>query len=170
MNKGKVICNLLELSRYILLTLGVYFAENVTLSSGTRIIIFSQFAVIGIAGLTGIEGIWFGKYSSFIVGYTPDSRYQKQSAINNLALACSSIVGNVLEPSVMYHLALLITLIFFLAMSGTNHLLDTIKNHNYKFRNILRPVISVMFIVYSTHFILQIIKQPSNSLYINFTC
>lgn len=129
---GKLVCNILEILRYIILFSGIYYCEAYFSSDyDTKCIIYSRVCVIAIAGLTGVEGFCFGKYASTIVGYQADSRYQKQSALNNLALASASIIGFFISAGVMYNLALLFSLLIFLFYSAINHGLDALLAKNW---------------------------------------
>lgn len=151
---GKLICNILEVARYLALFLGIYYCEgHYSTDYNSKIIIFSRVCVIAIAGLTGIEGLFFGKYASQIVGYSADSRYQKQSALNNLALASASILGMIISADVMYNLALLVTLLMFLFYSAINHGVDALISKNYAPRNLLRPIITLVLIYFSLSYI-----------------
>lgn len=153
---GHRICNLMEIGRYILVFVGFYLA-NTTNNPETQLITISSFCVIGIAGLTGIEGFFFGKYSSEIVGYQANSRYQKQSALNNISLATSSLIGVIGGFGVMYHLALLFVLLIFLFLSAANHMVDIFVAGNKNMRNFLRPIITLLLIVVSAKYILHIL-------------
>lgn len=150
---GVRLCNWLEISRYILISLGVFVAEFKS-DPQQQLIIISAFFVISIAGLTGVEGLWLGKYASSISGYTDSGRYQKQSALNNLSLAITSILATLLSWGVMAHLALLSALCTFLFLSGMNHALDAICSSNRSLRNMFRPIASLLLITLSLKYIL----------------
>ena len=153
---GVRLCNWLEISRYLLISLGVFVAEFKS-DPQQQLIIISAFFVISIAGLTGVEGLWLGKYASSISGYTDSGRYQKQSAINNLSLAITSILATLLSWGVMAHLALLSALCTFLFLSGINHALDDICSVNRSFRNMFRPIASLLLITLSLKYILAVL-------------
>ena len=53
--------------------------------------ILMPFVVIGLSGLTGIESLFFGKAAVELTGYT-QSAYQRQSGLNNLAVAITAIL------------------------------------------------------------------------------
>ena len=153
---GVRLCNWLEISRYLLISLGVFVAEFKS-DPQQQLIIISAFFVISIAGLTGVEGLWLGKYASSISGYTDSGRYQKQSAINNLSLAITSILATLLSWGVMAHLALLSALCTFLFLSGINHALDAIYSCNRSLRNMFRPIASLLLITLSLKYILAVL-------------
>jgi len=153
---GHRVCNLLELLRYLSVAIGIYLANTAT-DPKVQLITISSFLVIGLAGLTGIEGLFLGKYGSEIVGYQTNSRYQKQSALNNLALAISSLFGIICKFGAMYHLALLLTLLIFLFFSAINHAVDIFANGNKHLRNTLRPIITVILIAMCAKYILAVL-------------
>ena len=150
------ICHTLEVLRYILVFFGIFFAECHSAPQEKFAIITFVF-IISLAGLTGIEGYFLGKYASEIVGYRDPGPYQKQSAINNLALTIATIIAYLLNWGLHAHLALISVLMIFLLLSGLNHALDAIKNGNRSLRNFLRPIGSILLTLTVLHYMLSVI-------------
>ena len=148
---------MLEVLRYILIFIGVFVAECYQ-SPQEQLAVITLFFIVSLAGLTGIEGYFLGKYASAIVGYQDPGPYQKQSAINNLALTIATIITYVLDWGLHAQLALISVLMLFLFLSGTNHALDAIKNGNRSLRNYLRPIGSTLIIITVLYYMLPLIK------------
>ena len=143
---GKIICNSLELLRWI----GIIAAFQIAFYFGkTPLDIFDVFApimIISISGLTGIESVFFGKYANQQSGYTA-SRYQIQSGFNNLAVAIA--VGFVwfFNWGVFAYAALMIAVLFFYGLSAINHGLSYFCDKNKAIKNLLRPLMTLVLIV-----------------------
>jgi predicted benzoate:H+ symporter BenE len=154
---GYKICHILEILRYVIIFCGVFIAELYH-SSQQQFAIIAFTCIISIAGLSGIEGYFFGKYSSRIVGYSDSGPYQRQSALNNLALTLATIIAYLMNWGIHAQLALISVLMFFLLLSGLNHALDTIKHGNKSLRNFLRPIGSLVLILTILSFMLPVLK------------
>jgi hypothetical protein len=81
MNKKKI-CHALEVSRWIGVVLGFQLAFLKGANPHEQLHILTPWIVISLAGLTGIESLFFGKAASEITGYTP-SAYQRQSGMSH---------------------------------------------------------------------------------------
>jgi hypothetical protein len=155
-NLGNKACHILEVLRYLLIFVGVFVAECYQ-SPQEQFAIITLFFIVSLAGLTGIEGYFLGKYASGIVGYRDPGPYQKQSAINNLALTITTIIAYLLNWGLHAQLALISVLMIFLLLSGLNHALDAIKNGNRSLRNFLRPIGSILLTLTVLHYMLSVI-------------
>jgi hypothetical protein len=103
--------------------------------------------ISAIAGLSWIEGIFFGKASAELKGFEIGSNYQKQSAIALLSYAFVAIFIYFINWGIKAELTILFTFLFFFFFSSINHGIDAIKNKNYKWQNINRPFITLLLIV-----------------------
>ena len=86
MKNKRWICHGLEIARWICVIIGFQCAFLLGNNPVEQFHVLTVWIVVGLAGLTGIESIFFGKIASSVSGYTP-SAYQRQSGMNNLALA-----------------------------------------------------------------------------------
>ena len=102
--------------------------------------------IVAIAGISGFEGIFFGRKSAELKGFEAGSNYQKQSAIALLSYAVVSLVVYFANWGIKAELTILFTFIFFFFFSGINHGLDAFKRKNYKWQNINRPFITLLLI------------------------
>ena len=102
--------------------------------------------ITAIAGISGLEGLLFGNASAKLKGFETGSNYQRQSAIALLSYAVTAILVYFLNWGVKAELTIFFSFIFFLFFSGFNHLIDAVKNKNYKWQNINRPFITLLLI------------------------
>jgi len=102
--------------------------------------------IVAIAGISGLEGLFFGKQAAEIKGYEVGSRYQKQSAIALLSYAFVAVAVYFLGWGIEAELTIFFAFIFFFFFSALNHAADAIKNKNYKWQNINRPFIVLLLI------------------------
>lgn len=103
--------------------------------------------VTAVAGLSGIEGLFFGREAATLKGYETGSNYQRQSAIAMLSYAVISLVVWFCDWGIRAELTILFAFIFFFFFSGVNHAVDAIKNKNYRWQNINRPFIVALLIL-----------------------
>ncbi len=102
--------------------------------------------IVAIAGLSGIEGLFFGKQSAELKGYETGSNYQRQSAIALLSYAVVAVGVYFSNWGIKAELTIFFTFMFFLIFSGINHAVDAVKRKNYKWQNINRPFITLLLI------------------------
>ncbi len=103
--------------------------------------------IIAIAGISGIEGLFFWEESAKLKGFETGSNYQKQSAIALLSYTVIAIFIYFANWWIKAELTILFTFIFFFFFSGINHWIDAIKRKNYKWQNINRPFITLILII-----------------------
>ena len=137
----------LEMARWAGVGLGVFLAH---LWGGTPQAQFSLvcfWSVVPVAGLTGLESLCFGKKASEQSGYGGGGgAYQRQSGLNNLALALACVLAYALGWGVMAQAALMSTLLIFLALSAANHAWSAIKEKNLAPKNLLRPGLAALLV------------------------
>lgn len=115
--------------------------------------------IIAIAGLSGIEGLFFGKESAEAKGYETGSNYQKQSAIALLSYAFVAMLVYFLSWGIIAELTILFTFLFFLFFSAINHTVDAFSRKNYKWQNINRPVITLLLICGLIYPVISVLKK-----------
>jgi hypothetical protein len=152
--------NILEISRLAGVAIGIFLAIYWGNNPVQQFSIVTAFAVIFIAGLTGIESIFFGESASEQSGYTGGRGYQRQSGANNLALAITAILVYLLGWGYFAQLAIMSVLIIFLALSGTNHAYSAIIEGNHSIKNMSRPIMTIVFLVILLFFMLNSIYYP----------
>ena len=102
--------------------------------------------IVAIAGISGLEGIFFGKKSAKLKGFETGSNYQKQSAIALLSYAVIALVVYFANWGIKAELTILFTFIFFFFFSSINHGMEAVKKKNYKWQNVNRPFITLLLI------------------------
>lgn len=115
--------------------------------------------ITAVAGLSGIEGLFFGRQAAEAKGYEVGSNYQKQSAIGLLSYAVVAVLVSLLDWGIIAELTILFAFIFFLFFSGINHAVDAVMRKNYKWQNINRPVITLLLIVGMIYPVIAVLKN-----------
>ncbi|MDG1943187.1 MAG: hypothetical protein P8J17_02875 [Halioglobus sp.] len=157
MNKTKI-CNTLEVLRWVGFGLGIFFAQSLGQDPIEKLNLFSIWAVISIAGLTGLESVFLADTAAKKSGYGSGSPYQRQSGFNNLALALTTALAHFLSWGIYANAALLTALLIFLTLSAANHAYSAFKENNREIRNFLRPLMTIFLLLYSIPFILSALK------------
>jgi hypothetical protein len=114
--------------------------------------------IIAIAGISGIEGLFFGKEAALAKGYETGSNYQKQSAFALLSYAVGAIVVYIANLGIKAELTILFVFFFFFTLSAINHGLEAIRHKNYKWQNINRPFLLVLLLTGFIYPILMLYK------------
>ena len=146
----------LELMRWAGVPLGIFFAFLWGNSPVEQFNIFAVFVVVSIAGLTGIESLFFAKTASKLSGYAENRAYQRQSGINNLALAITAIFAYLVGWGLYAEAALVTALLIFLSLSSVNHVYAGIEEHNKSSRGFMRPVLIIILLVLVLCFMLRV--------------
>jgi hypothetical protein len=114
--------------------------------------------IAAIAGLSGIEGLFFGRQSAEAKGFEVGSNYQRQSAIALLSYAVVAVLVFLFNWGIIAELTIFFAFMFFLIFSGLNHLVDAIKRKNYKWQNINRPIITLLLIAGMIYPVIEVLK------------
>lgn len=110
--------------------------------------------VLALAGLTGIESIFFADVARQATGYAA-SRYQLQSGCNNLAVAMTAGIVLLLQWPVHAVVAVMTVNLLFLLLSGVNHLLSAWRDGNRGFRSYQRPIAALLLVVCALPYLLR---------------
>jgi cytochrome b len=114
--------------------------------------------IVIIAGLSGVEGLFFGEESAKNKGFETGSNYQRQSAIALLSYAFVAIIILMLDWGIKAELTIFFAFIFFFIFSGINHLQNAIQKKNYKWQNINRPFITLVLVLGMIYPIIKVIS------------
>nr|NQU91747.1 hypothetical protein [Bacteroidota bacterium] len=157
-----MIIKIFEFVRIAGVTAAFYFGYSIGLSDGynpvAQLHIMIPIVIFCIAGLSGIEGVFFGRQAAAAKGYEQGSNYQLQSAIALLSYTVISIVVYILEWGIKAELTVFFTFMFFLILSASNHLYQAVANKNYKFANINRPFLTLVLIAGMIYPVIQALK------------
>ena len=96
--------------------------------------------VVSIAGMAGIESLFFHKRAAVASGYADPGPYQRQSGFNNLAVAIVSLVVFLLDWGTRAEAATYLVLLVFLALSSINHAHSRWRDGNPSWRGLTRPL------------------------------
>ena len=150
----KKICHALEILRFAGVILGFALALQYGHTPQAQLHILSPWIVISLAGLTGIESVFFGRAAAELSGYAP-SAYQRQSGFNNLAVAIVALLVFLLGWGTYAEVTIMSVLLIFLFLSACNHAWSAIREGNLNLRNVLRPIMTVVIIIVIVPFILR---------------
>ena len=139
----------MEISRWILVIIGFQCAYFIGKTPVESFHILVPWITLSLAGLTGIESVFFGKIASKVTGYAGGGGgYQRQSGINNISVGITGLLVFILDWGVGADAAVMTVLLVFMALSGSNHAYSAFKEDNRNMRNILRPLMSLLLLVF----------------------
>lgn len=138
--------DVLEYARWAGAGVGIFWANYVGGSPAEQFGIITIWTVPAVAGLSGIESLFFGQAASRISGYGRGGAYQRQSGLNNLALALACVLAYALGWGTMAQAALMSVLLIFLILSASNHAYSAFREGNRNLRNLLRPVLTALLV------------------------
>jgi hypothetical protein len=145
-----MILKLLDILRIAMVCLTFFFGYQIGFAHGYDPIAQLHFMIpmiiTAIAGISGLEGLFFGKQSAQLKGYETGSNYQRQSAIALLSYAVIAIVVYFIGWGIKAELTILFAFMFFFIFSAVNHAVDAVKRKNYAWQNINRPFITLLLI------------------------
>jgi hypothetical protein len=145
-----MIPKILDILRILSVSVAFFFGYMIGFKDGfnpeAQLHFMIPIIIAAIAGLSGIEGLFFGKQSAEAKGYEVGSNYQRQSAIALLSYAVVAVFVSLSGWGIISELTIFFAFMFFLIFSGVNHAVDAIKNKNYKWQNINRPFITLLLL------------------------
>ena len=145
-----MIIKILDILRIVLGATAFYFGNRIGFTNGYDPVAQLHFmipvVILAIAGISGLEGLFFGKRSAEAKGYETGSNYQKQSAIAMLSYPAVAVVVCMLNWGIKAELTIFFAFIFFFFFSAVNHTVDAIRRKNYKWQNINRPFLTLLII------------------------
>jgi hypothetical protein len=145
-----MILQILDILRIVIVIVAFFFGYMIGFSDEYNPVLQLHFMVpvviVAIAGISGLEGLFFSKKSAEIKGYETGSNYQRQSAIALLSYAFAAVLVYLCDWGIKAELTIFFTFIFFFFFSAMNHAMDAIRRKNYKWQNINRPFITLLLI------------------------
>jgi len=145
-----MILKILDILRILIVCAAFFFGYRIGFASGYDPIAQLHFMIpviiVAIAGISGVEGLFFGKESAELKGFETGSNYQRQSAIALLSYAAAAIFIWLVKWGIKAELTVFFVFIFFFIFSGVNHLADAIRRKNYRWQNINRPFITLLLV------------------------
>ncbi len=157
-----MVLHILEIIRITTVCVSFYLGYKIGFAAGYNPVAQLHFMIpviiVAIAGLSGIEGLFFAKKSAEIKGFEVGSNYQRQSAIALLSYAVIALIVYFYNWGIKAELTIFFAFIFFFFFSGLNHAWDAIKRKNYKWQNINRPFITLLLIAGMIYPIIMALK------------
>jgi len=157
-----VLIKLLDILRIVIVAIAFYFGYQIGFQNVYDPVAQLHFMVpliiVGIAGISGIEGLFFGKAAAQAKGYETGSNYQRQSAIALISYAVIALMVFLAGWGIKAELTILFCFLFFIIFSGINHAVDAVRRKNYKWQNINRPFIALLLVAGLIYPVLQALK------------
>lgn len=145
-----MIIKILDILRMVTVCVAFFFGYRIGYANGydpaAQLHFMIPVIIVAIAGISGIEGLFFGRESAAAKGFETGSNYQRQSAIALLSYAVISLFVCFAGWGIKAELTILFAFIFFFFFSGINHAVDAVRRNNYRWQNINRPFITLLLI------------------------
>jgi len=158
-----MIVKILEFLRIAGVALAFYFGYSIGFENGynpeAQLHFMIPVIIMAIAGLSGIEGLFFGRQAAEAKGFESGSNYQRQSAIALLSYTTIALLVYFLNWGIHAELTILLAFIFFFFFSSINHAVDAIARKNYKWANINRPFLTLLLIAGLIYPLIEAIKN-----------
>jgi hypothetical protein len=141
---------LLDIIRIALVGVAFYFGYSIgfgeTYDPISQLHFMIPVVIIAVAGISGIEGLLFGKKAALAKGYETGGNYQKQSSFALLSYTFGAWLVYFANWGIKAELTVLFIFFFFFTLSAGNHGLEAIRHKNYKWQNINRPFIFILLL------------------------
>lgn len=141
-----MIIKLLEFTRIALTAIGIFMAYYYGNTPEEVLRIISPFVITAIAGLSGIEGLFFSKAASRAAGFESGSNYQRQSSFAFLTLGIMALVVFIMRWGTMAELTISLSFLMIFSLSALNHTWQIISEKNYHWKNLNRPFLTALLI------------------------
>jgi len=150
--------NLLEITRWVCVFVGFQWALNMTGTPINKFSVLCLWVVVPLTGFTGMESVFFGRVASKQTGYGEGGAYQRQSGLNNIAIAVTTILIYVLEWGIYAKIAVMTVTLVFLTLSAINHIISGVFEGNTKLKNVLvRPVGIILLLSLTLPFLYKVL-------------
>lgn len=158
-----MVLKILDILRIVIVSAAFFFGYQIAYANGYDPIAQLHFmipvVIVAIAGISGLEGLFFAKASAELKGFEVGSNYQRQSAIALLSYAVVAIIIYFCNWGIIAELTIFFAFIFFFFFSGLNHGIDAIRRKNYKWQNINRPFITLLLIAGMIYPVIMALKR-----------
>lgn len=152
-----------DILRILIVGLAFFFGYQIGFANGydpvAQLHFMIPLIILAIAGLSGIEGLFFEKSAAEAKGFETGSNYQKQSAIALLSYAAIALLVYYANWGIKAELTILFAFIFFFVFSALNHGMEAVKRKNYKWQNLNRPFITLLLIAGLIYPVVKVFQQ-----------
>jgi len=142
-----MIIKILEFTRIAGTMAGIFLAYYSGDTAEEALHIMTPIIVFSIAGLSGLEGLFFSSAASKAAGFEKGGDYQRQSAMAFLAVGLMSIVVYFSSWGKMADVTIALTFILIFTFSALNHTWLIIAEKNYSWKNLNRPFLMILLII-----------------------
>jgi len=154
----KQLCRLFEIIRWVCVAAGFNIAIFFGETPAAQLHIYMPWVVLPLAGLTGLESVLLGETAAELSGYKSNPGYQRQSGLNNIAVAIAALVVWLYDWGTHAEAAVMLTLLVFLTLSACNHAWSALKENNLSRKNLLRPVMTLLLLGFTVPFVVRALK------------
>jgi hypothetical protein len=154
----KAICNLLEILRWAGIFVGIFLAKAANVDPVATFSILCFWVVVPLTGFTGLESLFFGKTAASQSGYSDSGPYQRQSGLNNLSVAITTILAYLLNWGAYAKIAVMTAALIFFTLSAINHTYNLVIEGNKSFKNFLRPAGTILLLIYIVPYMIDALK------------
>jgi hypothetical protein len=155
------ISQVLEIARFVGVFAGFWLAFSELSDPERAFHWLAVCVVVSIAGMTGIESLFFGKQAAAASGYSDPGHYQRQSGFNNLAVAILGLVVFFLNWGTHAEAAICSVLLVFLTLSSINHLHSRWRDGNPSWRGFTRPLGTLVLLIAVLPFMFRALSVSS---------
>jgi len=158
-----MILKIFDILRILIVAVAFYLGYQIGFADGydpnAQLHFMIPVIIVAIAGISGIEGLFFAKRSAEIKGFEVGSNYQRQSAIALLSYTFGALIVYFCNWGIKAELTIFFIFIFFFLFSGINHAVNAVKRKNYKWQNINRPFITLLLIAGMIYPVIMALKS-----------
>lgn len=134
---------LLEILRMLGSGVGIFLAYYYGDTPEKILNIMNPWVIGSIAGLSGIEGLFFAKQAAKEKGFEQGSNYQRQSAMAFLSIGLVALLVYFSGWGLYANLSIAITFLLLITLSAINHTVSIFAEHNLKWQNVIRPIFTI---------------------------
>ncbi|MBS3813410.1 MAG: DUF6790 family protein [Candidatus Acetothermia bacterium] len=153
----KFICRSLEVLRLVGVAVGIFFAFWFSGDPEYQFSILTITVVLSLAGLSGIEGLFFGEAAAELAGYSESGGYQRESAFNDLALALATLLVYAVGWGVYAKVTLMSITLIFLILSAINHAYTVVNKEEATLINHVYPIVTLLLIGFVLPFMINVL-------------
>jgi hypothetical protein len=154
---------ILDVLRIAIVCLAIFFGYRIGSANGYDPIAQLHFMIpliiIAIAGISGIEGVFFSRQSAEEKGFEVGSNYQKQSAFALLSYAIGALIVCLCNWGIRAELTIFFTFMIFFILSAINHTVDAFRRKNFKWLNINRPFLTLLLIAAMIYPVIRALQE-----------
>jgi len=140
-----MISNIIDVLRILIVFSAFFFGYLIGFRNGYNPVAQLHFTIpvliTAVAGISGLEGLFFGKKTAEAKGFETGNNYQKQSAIASLSYTFIAILVYFTDWGIHAELTVLFTFCFFYIFSAVNHSIEAIKYKTIRGRTSTGPLL-----------------------------